>query len=141
MVAQWQSGEVASGTVAPSDTQTTQASPGTVIRQTEIAAWLANRLGEIMGFDPQSIDLQEPMASFGLDSLRVVRLSAELEDWLGLKLSPTLAYDYPTIASLSAYLAHQLDPQAAASQAAPQAIATASGRSRNGGRERSPSSV
>ncbi|NJN32151.1 MAG: AMP-binding protein [Synechococcales cyanobacterium RM1_1_8] len=88
----------------------------TRLRQAEIAAWLARRLGDLMGVLPQSLDHQEPMASFGLDSLGVVRLSAELEDLLGLKLSPTLVYDYPTIDSLSSYLAHQLVPGAADSE-------------------------
>ncbi len=131
VVAQWKAGEPVAGTHAATQQNAAQASttsPTSAIpasarpnsttvnpkpanpKQREIAAWLANRLGEIMGLNPQAIDHQEPMASFGLDSLRVVRLSAELEDLLELKLSPTLAYDFPTIASLSAYLAQQLDP-------------------------------
>src|SRR4029077_12193700 len=34
-----------------------------------------------------------------------VALSAELEAWLGFRISPTAAYDHPTIESLSGYLA------------------------------------
>ena len=40
----------------------------------------------------------------GLDSVQAVRLSAELEDYLNIKLSPTIIYDYPNISSLAAYL-------------------------------------
>ena len=33
-----------------------------------------------------------------------MRLAAELEEWLGRKLSPTLVYDYPTIVALAGFL-------------------------------------
>src|SRR5438132_9896728 len=40
-----------------------------------------------------------------MDSLQAVSLAADLEDWLGQSLPPTLAYDYPTIEALAQYLA------------------------------------
>jgi acyl transferase domain-containing protein/acyl-CoA synthetase (AMP-forming)/AMP-acid ligase II/alpha-beta hydrolase superfamily lysophospholipase len=75
-----------------------------------IELWLINQLATRLGVEPHTIDINEPFASYGLDSLQVVRLSAELEDWLGCKISPTIAYDYPNIASLAEYLADYNTP-------------------------------
>jgi acyl transferase domain-containing protein/acyl-CoA synthetase (AMP-forming)/AMP-acid ligase II/pimeloyl-ACP methyl ester carboxylesterase len=76
-----------------------------------IRDWLLTKLSEKLGLSIAEIDIDEPFASYGLDSVQAVRLSADLEDFLGLKLAPTLAYDFPTIAALSNYLASQLDFQ------------------------------
>ena len=48
---------------------------------------------------------RRPLAGFGIGSLQAVRLAAELEEWLGRKLAPTLVYDYPTIDALAGFLA------------------------------------
>jgi acyl transferase domain-containing protein/acyl-CoA synthetase (AMP-forming)/AMP-acid ligase II/pimeloyl-ACP methyl ester carboxylesterase/acyl carrier protein len=74
-------------------------------KQREIQNWLVDRIAEKVGIDPGQIDVREPFASSGLDSVQAVRLSAELEDWLRCKIAPTIVYDYPNIASLSEYLA------------------------------------
>jgi acyl transferase domain-containing protein/acyl-CoA synthetase (AMP-forming)/AMP-acid ligase II/acyl carrier protein/predicted alpha/beta-fold hydrolase len=73
-------------------------------QQQGIQGWLVENVARRLGILPQEIDVGEPFASYGLDSVQAVRLTAELEDWLGRKLSPTLAYDYPTIESLAGYL-------------------------------------
>jgi acyl transferase domain-containing protein/acyl-CoA synthetase (AMP-forming)/AMP-acid ligase II/acyl carrier protein/predicted alpha/beta-fold hydrolase len=74
-------------------------------QQQSIQVWLVKNIAQRLGLSPQEIDVGEPFVSYGLDSVQVVRLSAELEDWLERKLSPTLAYDYPTIETLAQYLA------------------------------------
>ncbi|MGK7949277.1 MAG: alpha/beta fold hydrolase [Xenococcaceae cyanobacterium] len=76
-------------------------------QQEKIQNWLIANLAGNLGLSPEEIDINEPFANYGLDSLQAVRLSAELEDWLKIKLNPTLAYDYPTIASLATYLSGQ----------------------------------
>lgn len=70
-----------------------------------IQAWLIDHLAEHLKVKPEKIDIQEPFARYGLDSLQAVNLAADLEDWLECKLSPTLVYDYPNIETLSRYLA------------------------------------
>jgi len=72
-----------------------------------IVKWLVNKLAERLGVAETEIDIREPFVNYGLDSVQAVRLSAELEDWLGTKLSPTLVYDYPNIESLAQYLREQ----------------------------------
>ncbi|MEH1782799.1 MAG: beta-ketoacyl synthase N-terminal-like domain-containing protein [Nostoc sp.] len=77
----------------------------------EIQAWLVNQISQRQNIAPHSIDPRESFSYYGLDSIAAVSLSADLEDWLGCKLLPTLAYDYPTIATLSAYLTETLSQQ------------------------------
>ena len=43
-------------------------------------------------------------AGFGLDSAAAVGITGELEQWLGRRLSPTLVYSYPTIATLAHHI-------------------------------------
>jgi len=69
-----------------------------------IESWIVAHLAEELGVDSQEIDIREPFANYGLNSVAAVGLSGELEEWLGLKLSPTLVWDYPTIESLARYL-------------------------------------
>ncbi|MDW8319635.1 MAG: beta-ketoacyl synthase N-terminal-like domain-containing protein, partial [Anaerolineae bacterium] len=78
------------------------------ISVTAIQAWLVEHIAGLIGADPASIDVGQPFESFGLASRDVVGLSGDLEDWLELRLSPTLLYQYPTIARLAQHLADQL---------------------------------
>lgn len=71
----------------------------------EIQEWLINYLAELLQQTPASIDILEPFANYGLSSLNAVTLSGELEELLGRRLSPTLAYEYPNISALSRHLA------------------------------------
>lgn len=70
-----------------------------------IQDWLKAKLAEYLDLDPSSIDVSEPFTSYGLASIDAVGLSGDLEEWLGRTLSPTVAYDYPSIARLAQYLA------------------------------------
>lgn len=74
-------------------------------QQEIIENWLVTNIAQRLGLSPTEIEITEPFASYGLDSVQAVRITAELEDWLKVKLSPTLAYDHPTVESLAKYLA------------------------------------
>jgi acyl-CoA synthetase (AMP-forming)/AMP-acid ligase II/3-oxoacyl-(acyl-carrier-protein) synthase/acyl carrier protein len=76
-------------------------------KQTRIQNWLVENIAQRLGVDVSEIDIEEPFATLGLDSVQAVRLSADLEDWLEVKLSPTVIYDYPNIVSLASYLAQE----------------------------------
>ncbi len=52
----------------------------------------------------ENIDIQKPLTTYGLDSLALIELSAQLENWLGFQLSPTILYEYPTIENLAQYI-------------------------------------
>lgn len=70
----------------------------------EIQVWLITKLAEYLNKEPAAINVHQPFSSYGLQSVNMVGLSGELEDWLQFRLSPTLAYDYPTIALLAHHL-------------------------------------
>jgi phthiocerol/phenolphthiocerol synthesis type-I polyketide synthase C len=70
-----------------------------------IQDWLVAQLSRLLEVEPQDLDIREPFTNYGLRSVDAVGLSGDLEDWLDRRLSPTLAYDYPTIESLARHLA------------------------------------
>ncbi|MDA0265730.1 MAG: acyl carrier protein [Cyanobacteria bacterium] len=69
-----------------------------------IEAWLIAQLAACLNTPAEDIDPEVPFDSYGLDSAEAVGLSGELEDWLQRKVSPTLLYDYPTVAALAEHL-------------------------------------
>ena len=73
-------------------------------KQIQIENWLQENIAQRLGISISEIDVDEPFASTGLNSLAAVSLSADLEDWLEVKLSPTIVYDYPNIVELAKYL-------------------------------------
>ena len=70
-----------------------------------ITAWLAAKVARTAGHAARRRRHPPALAAFGIGSLQAVRLAAELEEWLGRKLAPTLVYDYPTIDALAGFLA------------------------------------
>jgi phthiocerol/phenolphthiocerol synthesis type-I polyketide synthase C len=81
------------------------APPGDGRGAAEIAAWIVTQLAQQLGLSPTEVDTSLPFAHYGLDSIHAIRLTAALEAWLGRELSPTLAYEHPTIDVLSQHLA------------------------------------
>jgi len=70
----------------------------------EIQSWLISRLADLMRVSPEEVDVQEPFANFGLNSIDAVSLSGDLEDYLKRPLPATLLWDFPTIEILSRHL-------------------------------------
>ncbi|MFA6110155.1 MAG: SDR family NAD(P)-dependent oxidoreductase, partial [Candidatus Latescibacterota bacterium] len=58
--------------------------------------------------DPTAVGLDQGFQDLGLDSLMAVELRDRLESELALSLPATLAFDYPTVAQLAAFLAERL---------------------------------
>lgn len=84
------------------------ASPIEVDRAAErIEEWLLNWLVNRLSMDPADISRDRPFAEFGVDSLTAVELSQELEDEFKVPLPAIVAWNYPTPAALSRYLAEQ----------------------------------
>ncbi|BDA68882.1 phosphopantetheine-binding [Calothrix sp. PCC 7716] len=74
----------------------------------EIQAWVASYLAELLEIDASEVDTTIAFDRYGLDSSVAVGLTGDLEEWLDIKLDPTLLYDYPTIETLSRHLASEL---------------------------------
>ena len=73
-------------------------------RQKEIEAWLISKIAGELNVPAANIDVTQPFARYGLDSVHATGLAGDLEEWLGLSLPATLAYDYPTVEALARHL-------------------------------------
>jgi acyl carrier protein len=67
--------------------------------------WLVAKLAEELGIDSSDIDVQQPFAQYGVDSVLAVTLVADLEDAMGRELNPTLLFDYPCVEAIAQHLA------------------------------------
>ena len=103
------------GTAAP-------ASGDALVEQVEqvLAALMAQRIRQPV----EQIDIHLGYYELGLDSARLLELVGELETRIGATLSPTLLFEYTTIAELAAYLASEY-PQAWGAADAPAAVSAA----------------
>jgi thioester reductase-like protein len=57
-----------------------------------------------LGLDPDRIDPDRPLASYGLDSLRSLELVAALEDATGHALPESFCFEFPTLSALAGAL-------------------------------------
>lgn len=98
-----------------SELETAKETPaGIVLRSHEdIQQWLTEYLAFLLEEKPEAIDVKLTFDSYGIDSAAAVSLVADLEDWMGLELDPTIVYDYPTVAELSDFLIGRQDDGAA----------------------------
>jgi acyl carrier protein len=76
----------------------------TEIDQEAIRHWITTYLADVVGVPAKDIDPTVDLENFDLNSASAVSLMGELEDWLGLELSPSLLFEYPTINAVSQYL-------------------------------------
>ncbi|MBS1518088.1 MAG: SDR family NAD(P)-dependent oxidoreductase [Bacteroidetes bacterium] len=75
-----------------------------------IRDWLIKRLSDLLQIKKELIDVGESFAAYGMDSLKAVQLSGDLETLLDKHLPDTLVYDYPNINSLSRFLTNEENP-------------------------------
>jgi len=72
--------------------------------ESEIQNWLRIRIAELVETLPEAIDVDRPLADFGLDSVQIAGLSGDLEIALGRPVPETAAWEHPTVGRLSAFL-------------------------------------
>lgn len=72
-----------------------------------IQTWIIQWLSQKLNIAAEHIDRHRPFADYGIDSVIAVELAQDLETWLNLSqpLEATLAWNFPSIASLSHHLA------------------------------------
>ena len=83
-----------------------QPSLGTASLAEAIQGWLIDKLAEVLEIEPNQIDVRQDFEEYGLESAEAINLSGDLEDYLDLRLPPTLLWDYQNIEALAQYLAH-----------------------------------
>lgn len=76
----------------------------------DIAGWLAGKIAGYIDSTAAGIDRDRSLAEYGLDSVYAMTLCAEIEDDLGIAVEPTLAWDYPTVNAMAAFLHDERNP-------------------------------
>jgi thioester reductase-like protein len=73
----------------------------------EIQGWLVSILAEALKIEPDEINIQESLESYGLDSAQAMVLVTQAEKMLGFEVSPMLLWHYPNVEALSQRLAEE----------------------------------
>ena len=81
--------------------------PSNTVTEAEISSWCMTQLAKTIDNPAIAITPEASFAEMGLDSASSAYFIVELEEWLGLELSPELVFDYPTITQLARYLVEQ----------------------------------
>lgn len=75
----------------------------------DIQDWLVAQIAEQLGIDADEIDVRAPFDSYGLNSMQAMNIASLGKKHLGVSFSPLAIWNYPNIASLSEYLAQELE--------------------------------
>jgi acyl transferase domain-containing protein/acyl carrier protein len=78
-------------------------------RQAFLEAHIREHIALVLRLESTRIDREVALGSLGFDSLMALELRNRLEISLGLVLSATLVWSYPTIPALATYLAQKMD--------------------------------
>jgi myxalamid-type polyketide synthase MxaE and MxaD len=87
------------------------------VRRKLLETAIRETAAQILRIPPQRLDSRRALGTLGLDSLMAVELRNRLEGLLARPLSATLAWNYPTIEALAAYLSGDTAADAPVAQA------------------------
>ncbi|WP_019505919.1 type I polyketide synthase [Pleurocapsa sp. PCC 7319] len=96
--------------IEPSSNSSAKFAPEHSQTTAEIEIWLLSKIAKMQQIPIESVDLQQPLAVYGLNSVKAVTIAAELGEWLSIEVEPTIAYDYPSIRALAKHLGKQNYP-------------------------------
>ncbi len=83
--------------------------PSSQVRsESDISDWLIDSLSKLMDCPPGDVMVDESVTSLGIDSMQYVGLIGDLEEWLGCRFTDNPLIDYPSVQTLSAFVAAQL---------------------------------
>ncbi|BCL39538.1 AMP-binding protein [Nostoc sp. MS1] len=76
-----------------------------------IENWIENWLSKKLNINTQSVKLNQSFAEYGMDSVMVVDLSQELEQWLGqaIQIDATVAWNFTTPEALTNHIVAELN--------------------------------
>jgi myxalamid-type polyketide synthase MxaE and MxaD len=81
---------------------------GSPQREEIFATYLQKQIAQILKMDSRHIEPDTPMGKLGFDSLMALKFRTQLEKELGLTLSATLVFNYPTIQEMIPYLLNKM---------------------------------
>jgi acyl carrier protein len=82
--------------------------------QEQISELCVDSLAKVLRISKDRVETGTKFNRLGLDSAMVVYVMMELEEKLGVELSPDDFYDHPTVDQLSRFLAEKLATRSAA---------------------------
>ena len=71
---------------------------------TEISDWIVAHISKHSEIDPSQITLDTDIVNFRLDSLLLVDITTQLEEWIGMELSPSIFWEMGTIAATTQWI-------------------------------------
>jgi acyl carrier protein len=71
---------------------------------TEISGWIVEQIALHAEMDPKEVALDTEIINFRMDSLLMVNITSELEEWLGMELSPSIFWEMGTIAATTQWI-------------------------------------
>jgi acyl carrier protein len=81
----------------------------TQLEPAEVLSWLTLKFADWLEVTPDELDPQQPISSYGLDSISAVTLSVQLEEELSVELDTAVLWDRPTLESLAEHLSEKLN--------------------------------
>jgi acyl transferase domain-containing protein/acyl carrier protein len=78
-------------------------------RRSILETYIQEQAAQVLRLSPSRIDLHKPLRTLGFDSLMTLEFRNRLEQGLGLSLSATLVWNYPTVNDLVPYLAAKMN--------------------------------
>ncbi|OBB13454.1 polyketide synthase [Mycolicibacterium setense] len=78
----------------------------------KLAAHVLTAVASQLGLAESDVNVDLPLVELGVDSIMTVRLRRQLEKQTGLSLPPTLLWEHPTAAAVTARIVELLDPEA-----------------------------
>lgn len=97
--------ESAASSTISVDPETEGNASGVLVDRQQIEEWLIIRIASMQKLDPEQVDVDESFVANGLSSRSSVVLTGDLARALGVTLSETLTWEYPTIATLAEHVA------------------------------------
>lgn len=70
----------------------------------ELEQWMVKFVATKLKISPQEIATDQEFSNMAFDSAMAMELTADLEDLLGRRISPTLVYNFSTIEQLAQHL-------------------------------------
>jgi acyl carrier protein len=74
--------------------------PGRSMSDVDFQAWLVARIAPQVERRAEEIDIDVPIASYGLNSVSALTLVADAEDEFGVEVDPADLWDHPTVRTL-----------------------------------------
>ena len=74
-----------------------------------LETYVREQVAQVLRLAPSRVDPNKPLRALGIDSLMTLELRNRLEAGLGLTLSATLVWNYPTVSALVPFLAGKME--------------------------------